>query len=290
MGAVGSTLARRALGRQLHVLRKKAGFSQGQAAGVLGVSTQTMGRLEEGVAARATDLYMNALCDKYKVTDEKRRMILHLAKEVRTIKRNGGGWWRADADREPDAFDPRAVLEDTAVRLTAWGTMLLPNIVRTVDYCRAVVWTESPNLPSDQVELRVDDAMRQRRRLDDDSFTARIFLSEAAIREELGGPGVMAEQRRHLAELGRRPNVSVRIVPFNCRNHIGALVNPFSLMEFPMLPQSKLTELPVVYLEEYVGDLYLERSEEVDRYKAVTTELHRVALDEDDSRKLITRS
>ncbi|MFF0488427.1 helix-turn-helix domain-containing protein [Nocardia sp. NPDC004068] len=115
MGAIGSTLARRALGRQLQELRKRAEVSQFQASRVLGISPQTMGRLEDGVSVRsASDLYMNALCDHYGVTDEKRRAVLALAREVRSTARHGGGWWRADMDCGTDDFDPRTVLEDSA--------------------------------------------------------------------------------------------------------------------------------------------------------------------------------
>lgn len=109
------------------------------------------------------------------------------------------------------------------------------------------------------------------------------MLSEAALREEWGGPSVMAEQRRYLVEIGQRSNISIRVVPHNARSHLGALVGPFSLLEFPLLPNSKWVEPPLVYIEEYAGNLYLERSEEVARYQAARTELRRVALSESDS-------
>ncbi|MGV9676960.1 helix-turn-helix domain-containing protein [Nocardia sp. NPDC003482] len=284
----GSTLTRRALGRQLHTMRKLAGITQNQAARMVGISPQTMARWEEGISPRsANDLFVNALCDRYGVPDEKRRIILDLAKEVRAIAKHGGGWWRADSDRSSSEFDPHAILEDSATRVTSWRIILLPKIVQVPGYCRAVAWTESPNLPSDHIERRVEESLKQQQRLDDPGFTARIFLSEAAIREEWGGPAVMDEQRRYLAEVGRRPNISIRVVPFNSRRHIGALVGSFSLMEFPILPRTRFTEPPIVYIEEYVGDLYLERSEEVSRYKEAIAELQRVALDEEESRRRI---
>ncbi|MGV9675681.1 DUF5753 domain-containing protein [Nocardia sp. NPDC003482] len=149
---------------------------------------------------------------------------------------------------------------------------------------------KSPHLPTGEIERRIDHQVKQQRRLDDPAFTAEVMLSEAAIREEWGGAGVMAEQRRYLAELGRRPNVSIRVVPFNSRSHIGALVGSFSLMEFPLVPHPRLTEPPVVYIEEHVGDLFLERSEEIDAYKSTITELRRVALSESDSRTMLLGS
>ncbi|MFF0490035.1 DUF5753 domain-containing protein [Nocardia sp. NPDC004068] len=259
-------------------------MSQFQAARILGISPQTMGRLEDGLSVRsASDLYMNTLCDNYGISDEHRRMILALAREVRTTAKNGGGWWRPHLDRTEGDPDPYSAVDDAATRMTAWSVILLPKIVRTPDYCRAVAWTEFPNAPADLIEGRIDRSLKHARRLEDLSFHAEIILSEAAIREEWGGPGVMAEQRRHLAELAERPNVSVRVVPFDTRNHIGALTGPFALLEFPLLPHTRFLEPPLIYIEEYVGNLYLERSAEVASYKSVIPELRRVALSESDS-------
>ncbi|MGV9679800.1 helix-turn-helix domain-containing protein [Nocardia sp. NPDC003482] len=284
----GSSLAKRALGRQLGSFRKRAEVSQNQAGGVLGVSAQTIGRLEEGVTARiASDLHLNTLCDRYRVGDADRRVILALAREVRFIAKCGGGWWRPDLDRDTHDFDPRVVLDHAAIRLTAWATLLLPPILRTSDYSRAVAWTRSPHMPTDQVEESIHAAAKQQRALDDSNLAVEIIISEAAIREEWGGPGVMAEQRRHLAEISHLPNVSLRVVPINGRSRIGALTGPFTLLEFPILPHTRLNEPPLVHITEYVGNLYLERSGEVDHYRTALAELRRTALSESASRTML---
>ncbi|MGV9680731.1 helix-turn-helix domain-containing protein [Nocardia sp. NPDC003482] len=289
MPAEGSTLARRALGRELQKLRKAAEVSQFQAARILGISPQTMGRLEDGLSVRsASDLCMNALCDHYGVSDDDRRTILAMAREVRITAKQGGGWWRADMDHTVDEFTPDTMLLDAAQRLTTWQAMVLPPIVRTADYRRAVAWTENPNSPKELIEERLERAAKQQRSLDDPSFTTEIILSEAALREVWGGPAVMDEQRQHLAEIGQRPNVSLRVVPFDARSRIGALVGSFSLLEFPILPHCRMNEPPIVCIEEFTGTLYLERSAEVDRYKMVLTELRRTALSKSDSSALIS--
>ncbi|MFF0494752.1 helix-turn-helix domain-containing protein [Nocardia sp. NPDC004068] len=274
MPAEDSTSARRTLGQKLRALRKKASVSQAAAARVLGISTQTMGRLEEGLSARsASDLYMNTLCNLYHATDDERRLILALASETRRTAQRGGGWWQPHLDREIGDFDPYTTLEDQAIRLTAWAIIRLPTLVRTPAYSRAIAWTDTPNAPTDHTEERVHRELKRQARLDDPNFTAEIFLSEAALREEWGGPAVMAEQRQHLTELDQRPNVSIRVVPFTTRNHIGALLGSFTLLEFPMMPKSRMTQPPIVHIEEHIGDLYLERAAEIARYKSALTEL-----------------
>ncbi|MGV9675293.1 helix-turn-helix domain-containing protein [Nocardia sp. NPDC003482] len=274
MPAEGSTSARRTLGQKLRALRKKASVSQAAAARVLGISPQTMGRLEEGLSARsASDLYMNTLCNLYHATDDERRLILALACETRRTAQWGGGWWQPHLDREIPDLDPYIALEEQAIRVTAWAVIRLPLHVRTPDYCRAMAWTDTPNAPTDQIEERVQRQLKRQARLDDSSFAAEIFLSEAALREEWGGPAVMAEQRQHLTELDQRPNVSIRVVPFTTRNHVGALLGSFTLLEFPMMPKSRMTQPPIVHIEEHIGDLYLERAQEIARYRSAITEL-----------------
>ncbi|MGV9678655.1 helix-turn-helix domain-containing protein [Nocardia sp. NPDC003482] len=288
MVAEGSTLAIRALGRELRELRERADISQAQAARWLGISPETMGRLEEGLSQRsATDLYMNTLCDRYGVTHEKRLVILTLAQEVRSIAAHGGRWWRAHADVGSNGFDHRASLEKAATQLTVWQVMLVPEIVQTPDYRRTIEWALCPNHPTEEIEKRIEKSMARQKRLEHPGFTVEILLCEAVVRAQLGGPAVMSEQRRYLMEVAQRPNVSVRVVPLDAPSQIGAVAGSFTFLEFPMRIQSKLTEPPIVHVEGYVGDLYLERAAEVRRYRSVLTELRRVALSESDSSALI---
>ncbi|MFF0494471.1 helix-turn-helix domain-containing protein [Nocardia sp. NPDC004068] len=283
-----STIARRALGRELMIHREKTTFTRNAAARLLGVSPQTMARVEEGVNAKPmSDLYVNTLCDAYGISDKSRRQLLALAKEHRTYVRNGGGWWRSRVDSAPGDIDIRSTIGDLSQRLCAWHVILLPEVVQTADYRQAVAWTACPNAPATQVAARMERSTHRQRRIEDETFSAEILLSEAAIREQWGGPGVMNEQRRFLLEIGKRPNVSIRVVPFDARSHIGALVNSFSLLEFPVQPKTRLTQPPVIYIEEYAGELFLERTEEVQAYMAVLAELRRVALSDADTAELI---
>lgn len=287
MSVTGSTLARRALGRELRRLREAKGLKQAAAARAAETSPQSIGRIEEGLSTRTTGLQVNALCDFYEASDEERRTLLRLVSEVRASRERGGGWWRAYADELATDFDHYLALEEAADRFTAWKLTVVPGLLQTAEYRRALAWAEAPDAPTDQIEMRVEIATHRQPRLSDPRFTVDVLLHEAALRDEVGGTAVAAGQLRHLAEVSELPNVSVRVVPFNARRHLGSLVGSFILLEFPELPQSKLTEPPVVYVEEYAGDLYLERSEEISRYRHALREISRVALDQDMSRDLI---
>ncbi|WP_181063589.1 helix-turn-helix domain-containing protein [Nocardia nova] len=288
MSVTGSTLARRALGRELRRLREAKGLKQAAAARAAETSPQSIGRIEEGLSTRTTGLQVNALCDFYEASDEERRTLLGLVSEVRASRERGGGWWRAYADAKiPSGFDHYLALEEATSRLTAWKTEIVPGLLQTAAYRRALAWSEIPELAPEAVDGRLEVTAHRQKRLEDPTFMLDVLLSEAAVRDQVGGRNVLAEQLVHLAKMCERPNVSIRIVPFNARRHTGPLAGSFILLEFPDLPQSKLSEPPVVYIEAYAGDLYLERPEEVTRYRAALSAIQQVALDEHDSRNMI---
>ncbi|MEV4238723.1 helix-turn-helix transcriptional regulator [Nocardia sp. NPDC049737] len=76
MSVTGSTLARRALGRELRRLRTVKGMYQAEAARLAETSPQSIGRIEEGRSTRITSFQINALCDAYGATDDERRILL----------------------------------------------------------------------------------------------------------------------------------------------------------------------------------------------------------------------
>ncbi|MGV9723047.1 helix-turn-helix domain-containing protein [Nocardia beijingensis] len=287
MSVNGSTLARRALGRELRRLRTAKGMTQAEAARVGETSPQSIGRIEEGQSTRVTNMMVNALCDAFSASDGERKVLLGLVQEVRAARERGGGWWRAYADQIATDFDHYLALEESARRLTAWKVAIVPGLLQTPEYRREIAWAESPDAPSDVIEKRIEWATRRQTRLDDPHFTLDAILSEAVLRDQVGGSAVMDRQLHHLVKVSALPNVSVRIVPFGARSILGSYVGSFSLLEFPQLPQSKLAEPPIVYVEEYAGDLYLEREAEVERYRRALREIDRVALDKDKSRSLI---
>ncbi|MBF6174652.1 helix-turn-helix domain-containing protein [Nocardia blacklockiae] len=288
MSVAGSTLARRALGRELRRLRLEKGMYQAEAARLAETSAQSISRFEEGRSTRITSLQVNALCDAYGATDEERRILLGLVQEIRATREYGGRWWRAYVDAEtPEGFDHYLSLEEAASRLTAWKTTIIPGLLQTPEYRRALAWSEVPQLSPEAIEGRLEIAAHRQLRLNDPDFRADILLSEAVLHDQVGGPGVMKHQLHHLAKVAERQNVSLRIVPYASATHLGSLTGSFILLEFPNLPQSKLNEPPIVYVEGYVGDLYLERESEVRRYRAALAEIARVASGSAQSRQLI---
>ncbi|MFI5782964.1 helix-turn-helix domain-containing protein [Nocardia sp. NPDC051570] len=283
----GSTLASRVLGRQLQKFRERAGLSQNVMARAAETSPQTYGRLEDGVKHNVPSMMINALCDRLRVSDSERRFLLSLGEEVRHVHKFGGKWWRADIDEISSEFDHYMCLHDSARRLTTWSLNLVPGLLQTAGYRREIAWAENPLWTPEQVDHCLSLMTRRQERLTDSSFEVEAILSEMILRQMIGSTSVMADQLLHLVELGDRPNVTIRVAPFGVANAIGPVAGSFVWMDFSQLPSTKLQEPPAVYVEEYVGRLYLERREEIAPYRDALTRIRRIALNTDETRNLI---
>lgn len=237
--AGGSTLPRRALGRRMRELRAAAGKSQLAAGLAIEVSKQGIGRLEEGHVVRISTAQFRDLLDFYAADAETKSEVLGLLQEVRSAKGDtSSGWWRAYADVVNPHFDHFMSLEQACSRLTAFTLTLLPGLLQTPAYRRAVVAVNDPDMSVVDVERRLElTARRQRRLTEDPGFSLEVLLSEAALRHQVGGQATMAGQLRHLMEIGSLPNVCVRAVPFDVGMHPGG-----SIITLP--PQTSSTMMP----------------------------------------------
>ncbi|WP_433678913.1 helix-turn-helix domain-containing protein [Nocardia sp. CA-119907] len=285
----GSTLPRRALGRKLRDLRTGAGKSQLAAGLSIDTSKQTIGRLEDGQSVRISTPNVNALLDFYRADEDSRTEVIGLLQEVKAAKGDpSGGWWRAYADVVNSHFDHFMNLEQACNRLVSFQLTLLPGLLQAPTYRRWLVETNDPAMSAVDVERRLElTARRQHRLTEDTGFSLDVMLSESALRHQVGGRAVMAEQLQHLVEVGSLPNVSIRVIPFGVGGHPGLVVQSFTLFEFPPLSASRMTEPPVVFVEGFTGSLFLEDDDVIDRHRAVVADLRQVALSEADTRRLV---
>lgn len=281
---MGSTLPRRILARLLRERRDSAGVSFEVARKAIGVSKQTLWRMETGQPTRINPLFINHLAQMYGVDDKTTAVLLGLTEESQAK-----GWWHAYGDTIPKYINLYVGLEDAAKKLSGYHVTLIPGLLQTVDYRRAVIWAEYPNMPTSEVERRIEIHTRRQARLEDRTtpLSASLLVDESALRRVAGSSEVMADQLRHLVEADQLPNVSVRVVRLSAGLHMGTSTGPFILLEFPRHRTAKLTEPPVVFIEGITGSLYLEKADEVDQYRNAYADIERVALDESASHHLI---
>jgi transcriptional regulator with XRE-family HTH domain len=166
--------------------------------------------------------------------DESREML-----GLREIAKDRGWWsdYSALFDSELRRFFG---LEHGAHSIRSWDSLLIPGLLQTAEYSRAVIHPDV-TVPRVQVEQRVAVRLRRQRRLDDESaLRLTAVLSEAALHQQIGGPDVLRGQLEHLVTMIEKypENLHVHVVPFTataCSLFGGATVNLIDF-ENPRLP------------------------------------------------------
>jgi Domain of unknown function (DUF5753) len=80
--------------------------------------------------------------------------------------------------------------------------------------------------------------------------------------------------------VAKYPNVSIRVVAFETGLHHGVISGPFVLMRFPTTGDGRSIEPPTVFVDGFIGALYLDKPQEVDRYDVAFEAIWSSAFDE----------
>ncbi|NNH72548.1 helix-turn-helix domain-containing protein [Nocardia uniformis] len=278
MSEIESTLPRRQLGRYLRDLRLQSGMTITEAAKLIEHGSSTLQRLEKGTG-RVRVLDVEALCRVYGADETTTAAMLGLAQQAKVKS-----WWHDFGDLIPQSFDVYMGLEAAARNFTAYNVELVPGLLQTADYTRALVRSGYPEETAADHDRRV--RMRAQRQIlitrKTHSATVDVVLNEFVLRRVIGGRGVMSAQLRHIADLSTRPNVTIRILPFTAGVPSGRLTGPFIVLGFgdPAEPR-------VVYVPIFTGDMYLEKEEDVRKYDQAFQAIQHATLDEVSSRNML---
>lgn len=274
----GPTVRRRRLGAELRRLREAKGWTVEEAATVLRSTGARMSRMERGrLPFRAADVA--DLLTAYDVTDAaQREPLLALVRETREK-----GWWHAYGEIVPPWFQIFLGLQAEASTIATFQGSLVPGLLQTADYARAVTRAHTPEMADDELRRTVDLRLDRQKILDnDDSPQLWAILHEAAIRCVVGGPDVMRAQLAHLRDVSERPGVTIQVLPFATGAH-AAMGTSFTMLGF----QDAGGDPEMVYLETPTGSLYLERDTDIRKYRSWMDRLRADSYDERASRRML---
>ncbi|CAM4245955.1 helix-turn-helix transcriptional regulator [Nocardia ninae] len=282
--SASSTLPRRQLGRYLRDWRTQAGLTIAEASRLMEWGASTLQRLEKGQADRIRTIDIQELCRIYGIPDELADGLKGLAQQA-AVK----SWWHAYGDLIPENFDVYVGLEASAQQLSSYQSELVLGLLQTADYARALHRLGYPDDSEAELERRVQLRLQRQALITRKASpaTVAVVLHESVLRRVVGGAKVMAAQLRHIADLSTNDNVAVRILPFAAGIPLGDSTGPFTVLEFGTDSKGQPVEPPVVYVEGFTGDLYLERPVDVQRYHRAHECLQRAALDIQTSRHLL---
>lgn len=265
----------RALKAALRSALERSGTSQRESARRLGHSSpmrvnRWLDETEPPPSAEDTASFLTAI---NLVGDERERIL--------TIARSADPDWIVSG---PPGINPQLATvlecERYARRVTECAPLVLPGLVQTGDYARAIISRGSPHLSDQELANLVMIRIARREaltRADPVDFTA--FIGTPAIHGGIGGPRVMAHQLKLIAELAGRSNVTIQAFDTS-KDWSPALAGAFILYEFDSLP-------PAVYLEHHRSNALLVDSVDVADYKTAAEMIRREAMSPDQTAELI---
>ena len=273
MADVSPTIRQRELGLRLREFRTAKGMTVEEVAKELLCSPTKVSRAETG-ARRATLRDVRDLCRIYGVDAQTSAELMALAREARQP-----GWWTKYDDLK---IAPFIGMEQAATAITCFGMYFVPALLQSEDYAREIIKGIAPKIDEDILAQRVEARMlRQKLLLAPKPPKYRALLDEAVLHRQVGGPTVMKAQLDKLLSLMREERAAVQVIPYEVGAY-GAIDSNFDYLEFG---GTKLPDL--VFVEGLVSHLYLERPDELERYREALESLRDEALNPRDSAKRI---
>jgi len=212
-------------GAELKRRREDAGFTQVELGTRVFVSGGYIGQFEQAI----------------------RKPQLDVAQRIDDLLQTGGFFertWRKliDDTRYADYFAAVVELERTATKIAEFAPTLVPGLLQTAAYARAVMVAGNPFVTDEYVEEKVA-ARRERARILDDA-TRPVYwsiLHEHVLKIPVGGAAEMTKQLDHIADLMRQRKVLVQVLPYSAGAYplMGRMVQ---LMEFEDAPPTAYTE------------------------------------------------
>jgi hypothetical protein len=268
-----TTTARRELGEELRRLR---GERKGAVvARALGWSESKLSRIETArTGIRDADL--DRLLATIEAPADDRRRLRELARRGRARV-----WWTPYRSSLTEPYDEYVALEAEASLLCEWEAQVVPGLLQTDEYARAVIEAGADRSEDDVIETRVMLRMNRQKVLRrEEPPRLCLVIDEAVLHRDVGGRVVMRRQMERLLEAGRRPGIELQVLPFSAGVH-GALAGSFLIVEFG-------DDRPaIVHSEGLTGGVFRTREAELAIYRKVFADLRDRSLSREASRELI---
>jgi transcriptional regulator with XRE-family HTH domain len=270
------------VGGALRRYRENVGYTLEDAARLLECDRSKISRVETGQRGiRPKEL--RELLAEYGVPDGEQAAMTAIAGR-------GGqhGWWQSYPGVLSGEYLDYVIMESAASQIMTYEAQLVPDLLQTDDYARAVAAAE----PRHATGKQRDDAVAVKARRRDAVLGApadraprlAVILGEGVLHQAVGGPAVLAGQLSHLARLsGESPDLTIQVLPFSAGAHAAAAGGgSLTIMRFANPPG-----LGVVYLEALSGGVYLDGQEDVARYMRAFALLRASALSVAESARLL---
>ena len=272
-----STARQVRLGAELRKLRDSAGMSAREAAGLLTSTSAQMSQIEAGLSG-VSEERVRRLAALYACVDAELidALVAMATDRVR-------GWWEEYRGVLPPAFLDLAELEHHAMFIQVIGTAHVPGLLQTEEYARAVFEYWRPELPESELAPRVEHRMRRKEVLSrEGAVPYEAVVHESVLRTRVADRRVARVQLDELLRESERPNVTVRVVPFDVDGFAGA---SSSLV----YAGGRVAALDTVQRDTPYGTAFLDAAAQLQSMRTLFRKVESASLDPAQSRDFIHR-
>ncbi|QNE76709.1 helix-turn-helix domain-containing protein [Streptomyces finlayi] len=252
-----SASAMKLVGKLVGVFRTAAGLTQAQLAELVGHQAETIASIEQGRRALLPDLARQ------------------LDRLLETAVEN-----MPEVDLIPAWAEEYLDLEREALALSWFENQVLPGLLQTENYARAVFRSKVPVISEDDIVAQAATRLERQEILHRPvPPTTSFIISEAILRDRLGGNEVYTETLRHLCTCSSLPGITLQVMPLGRQTH-AALAGPFILLETPNFQH-------LVYTETQRGSQIVADPDEVSILAQKYAMLRTQALNTEDTKGLL---
>ena len=268
MKQVDGTSPLKVFGQMLAFFRIRAGLTLDQLSALVYLSVSQLRKVEGGTRAPTDDLVTRCEAIPQLQCNGALRALYNSMADYLKVG-IFPGWFRGWPQKETAAH-----------RLRAFGLVVLPGLLQTERYARAILSTQAGATP-DEVDEDVAARLSRQSVFDRDRpLEYWAIIDEAALRRPVGSREIMREALTHLAEMARRPNIVVQVIPLEAGEHEGLRGGSFEIAEFEDAPD-------VAYQDSAVSGQIIEDQDAVKDLAHLWDALQRVTLPEAMSLRVI---
>lgn len=266
------------LGRRLAALRDAVSLTAAHAAKQLRIAQTTVTRMEKAETSLKYAM-VKTLLEIYGVPQAEIEEFLALLDQASTP-----GWWQSFRDVLPGWFGVHVSLETAATEIRGYEPGVIPGLLQTPDYARAVIERGLPRMAPDILQRSVDlRTKRQELLTREEPAPPRLWVltDETSLRRPAGGAAVMCEQIEHLLDVADLPNVTLQVCPFEAGLHPGAF-GPFTIFRF------EIPELPDIVCTDSLSRAgYSEEKEEAALFREALGQMSVYAFSKQETKKFL---
>ncbi|MFF2065136.1 Scr1 family TA system antitoxin-like transcriptional regulator [Streptomyces sp. NPDC058200] len=251
-------------GKLVRLHRNRAGLSQQELADAVGYSCDQVASIEQGRRPAKS-----AFTDAAEVALSAGGTLAVLQDDV-------------DLAKLPAFFQDFALIETEAVCRFSSDPLMIPGLLQTEEYARALFSAHCPPLSDEVIELHVEARLSRQKLLTRTPMVETCFIvGELALTSAVGSTAVMRTQLQHLLKQGAMRNVEIQVMPSDRDFHPG--------LSGPMVIVETLEHRRVGYIESQDVGLVVTDAKKVSTFGLRYGKLRTQALNVEESARLIER-